>query len=219
MLPGMLITGLNAATGTVDVVYRDVDGTNGATSSRTYTAMDLGTAASDRRIIVGVGSRAASAITVTSVTVQGISATQIVAVANGNTNADIWLASVPTGTTGDVVITFSASSARQGCAVWSMTGASSGTAHDTGSSTAANPTDTINCPANGAIVGFVFNGTNSGTSTWTGITEDIDLDIGPGSSLTTGASLEFATTQTGLAVTCTLGTSSAPAGVFASWGP
>src|SRR3990167_7900479 len=117
-----------------------------ATNLTTYTwsAQNLGTASSDRYIIVAIISRqvGTTAPTVSSASIGGVSATIVrqnnSGVSNLNTVAFI-LANVPTGTTGDVVVTFGSQQVRAAIGMYAATGMNP-TPTDQGSSTAGNPT-------------------------------------------------------------------------------
>lgn len=188
----------------------------------TFASQNLGTASSDRYILVAVNSRAlgATAFNASTVTVQGISATQIVNASSTSTNstmAAIWRAAVPTGTTGDVVVTLNKSALRCSVALYSATGIDAA-ANDTDTSTANPGAVSIDIPADGFAVACNAAGTTTTFATWTNLTEDYEqLTEGYKS---TSASDGFASTQTGLAVSCEWsGTVTEPATAIASWGP
>jgi len=173
--------------------------TSGASgSSYTFSSQALGSAASDRYVIVSVGLGANSA-TVSSMTIGGVSATSVVAASGGHHNASMWIANVPTGTTGDVVLTLSGSSDRATIGVWASYGLASTTAHDTGSSTARPATDTLTTLAGGFAVGYCCN-QDGGTVSWTNATERFDEvqgQVSSGADATTdGSSLSITATQT-----------------------
>jgi hypothetical protein len=83
----------------------------------TFTAASLGTAHADRYVIVGVASVAGFARTISSATIGGVAATL-----NHNQNLGftgrIISAAVPTGATGDVVLTFSGAMTSCAIGVW-----------------------------------------------------------------------------------------------------
>lgn len=84
--------------------------TTNASGVATATGMTIGTADAGREVLVGVTSQ--STETIASVTIGGKAATQRGSITNTgvspNLQATIWGASVPTGTTADVVVTLSA---------------------------------------------------------------------------------------------------------------
>lgn len=183
----------------------------------TFSSQSLGDAAGDRHIIVGVHSRSGSNHTVSSVTVQGIAGT-IVAQQSNNTSssstAAIAIVAVPTGTTGDVVVTLSTGAVRCGVSLWRATGLASTTPVDVDSSTASNPTATLDT-GDGFAVG-VANQFGTITFSWTGLTEDLDVQV---ESNTTFSSASATTTEGTLAITATPSAAGNAVGVFASWAP
>lgn len=78
----------------------------GTGTTSTFSSVPLGVAHSSRYIVVGVGHETAGGTSTTAVTVGGISATKL---ASSNPGAwfelSMWGASVPSGTTGAVVVT------------------------------------------------------------------------------------------------------------------
>ncbi len=90
------------ASGTPAFSYRNTytDVTNA--SSYTFTAADIGTANALRLVIVGVNTQSSDP---TAITIAGVSATKIVETSTGVSRSEIWAAAVPTGTTGDIVVT------------------------------------------------------------------------------------------------------------------
>jgi hypothetical protein len=185
----------------------------------TFSSQNLGSAAADRYIVVCIQSRRASGTpTVNSVSVGGVSATIVNQVGNTGSVAAIAIAAVPSGTSGDVVVTFDSGMLRCAVELYRVTGIGSAAAHDSGVSTAAPPSRNMAIPAGGLAVGCAAFSQASGSATWSGLTEDYDTSAE--SLLTcTSASGEFATEQSSLAVTCTPSAGASPVGVFASWAP
>lgn len=188
-----------------------------------FSSVAIGTASSDRIVIVGVVLSSASAgapRTTSSVTVGGISATKIVERVNTDRESvSIWAAQVPTGTTATIAVNTSGSEGRAGVITWAMTGKSSVAAFATAfdSNTSSDPNATIDIPANGAAVAVATVGQNTST-TWTGLTERHDSSV-ESVSVQTGASDNFASAQTALSVTANFATNGQNSMVIASWGP
>lgn len=186
----------------------------------TFSSQNLGTADADRYIAVGIVARGTSPVTVSSATIGGVSATISVQTTNttpGYNIAAIIIAAVPSGTTGDIVVTFSAGVLRCGIAAYRLVGIDSITPADTGTSVANAPTTSLDIAANGVGIGMAMTQAST-TTTWTGLTEDSDFT--PESVITaSSASLFPGTTQTGLTCTGTFSAPNASAGVFASWNP
>jgi hypothetical protein len=203
----MAFTYLQSATSTAD------------TNAYTFSSQSLGDAASDRYIIVSAVARKAGAtFTLSSITIGGVSATIVRQVTNTVTNSNaaaIVIANVPTGTTGDVVVTWSTTVLRCAIGMWRATGLTSATEHDASTSTAADPTYAIDVPAGGFAIAAGLTAAAT-TAVWTGLTEKFDSTLETFVTYT-GASDEFATTQTNLTVTMDFGSANESAGVFASW--
>lgn len=182
----------------------------------TFSNQSLGVAASDRKIIVGVAGDGGTAAVI-SVTVAGVSATNVVAAFNSTGHSEIWIADVPTGATGDVVVTFgSGGKARCGIGVYRAIGSQSA-ANATASSTADPMSASLSIPSNGIAVGAGQN-SNGGSFSWTNLTERYDQTV-EGDAAHTGASIDNLTAQTPT-ITC----NPTAAGVdnvmtLASWSP
>lgn len=187
----------------------------------TFSSADLSIAGADRKIVVGISANGTtgSARSVSSMTINGVSASLVVAHQNTTESqyvSEMWAADVPTGATGDIVITWNAAMLRCGIGVYAIYGAGS-SAYDTGSSSANPMTDTLNIPAKGVAIGEASEA-NWATFGWTNLTEDFDVII-ESSASHTGASAAFATLQSALSITCTQSVDSRPSLVIASWGP
>lgn len=193
-----------------------------ATDLTTYTFSDqtFGTASSDRYIVLTINSRDAGENNpqVSSVTIGGVSASIVVQDVNQATNANISaiaIAAVPTGETGDVVITFNTEVLRCVIALYKVTELYQTTPSDTDSSTASSPSVSLDIPAKGFSIATACTASDSGTFSWTGLTENHDSIV---EFLTaSSASSEFISQQSGLTITATPNTSSNQVGVFASW--
>lgn len=186
----------------------------------TFAAQNFGAAAADRYLVVVIQSRKGGAsTTITGVTIGGITATEVVQRTNNVTNTDvagIFIAAVPTGTSGDVVITFGAGMARCGISLFRGTGMNP-TPYDTDSSVASDPTCTLNIPADGAAVAGGITAASS-SAAWTGLTERSDAVIETFITATS-ASDEGMSLESNRTITIDFGTSSETVGVFASFEP
>lgn len=186
----------------------------------TFASQNLGTADADRYIIVGIQSRlSAGPHTVSSVTVGGVSATPVVTADRGtNSRGSIYIAAVPTGTTGDVVVTLSTGILRCGIALWRAVGIDSATPTDTETSVAEtnDPAGSIDVPAGGFAVGVGLTNALT-TATWTGLNEDSDTQA---EITMTAGSQEFVSAQTGLTLLIDFAAATTDSiGVWAAWAP
>ena len=187
-----------------------------ALTTYTFSSQAFGTASATRSIIVGVSSAIAGSATISSATIGGVSATISKQFAQGTRAvAGIIIASVPTGTTGTVAITFNTAMLRCAIGVWAAYDLSSITATATAQSS-ANPEDlSLNVSANGIAVGVSYNNViSAGSASWTGFTERFDFGV---QGLYTGADYTATTAQTPLAVTLTHASPSNDGGVSASF--
>tara|TARA_Y100000031_G_C8217101_1_gene383991 strand:+ start:110 stop:1165 length:1056 start_codon:yes stop_codon:yes gene_type:complete len=202
-------------------------------SSYTFSSQAIGAADSTRIVVVGIatGDANVGSPTINSVTVGGSSATAVIEqAALVRSKCAIYQRAIASGTTADIVVNLSGSAYGCGIGLWRMVGANS-TVADTAADTAATNSSellstTIDVPANGVLIGVATAQSSSGdpTFTWSEITERYEIGEwagGGGDRGTSGASLDYATTQTGITVTCdqTNGNIYEGAMVLASWGP
>jgi len=183
-----------------------------ATDLTTYTfsTQSIGDANSSRKVIVGVHG-SINFQTVSTVTVGGISATILVQEATLGIVAAIAIAEVPTGTTADVVVTFTGAMDRCAIGIWRAVGSISMTPIDTGSSTADPGTDTLTSVIGGYCVCV---GTGGDTATWTNATENYDALI---ESTTYKNGALAATAATTIAPSCNYATTVVQSTVFATF--
>lgn len=175
-----------------------------------YTSQAIGTASSDRIVVVAVSARSAAATT-TAVIIGGISASKIVERTSTDTTSAIWAAPVPTGTTATISVSWSGTVFWQGIAVWAMTGTAgnaaalntSGAFDNSGTLTIDT---TITIPANGGSIGnAVVAQTGNNSATWVGLTKNVDYFVSGENNSWTGASLTPASLQSGITVSSTWG--------------
>lgn len=203
----------------VDITFTDssVDPTD--LTTYTFSAQAFGAEAADRKIIVGISNRGLN-FGITSVTIGGVAATSVVQSPAGaaTDKASIFIADVPTGATGDVVIVFGGGMTRVGIGVWRMVGASTSTPTDTGTSATDPATTTLTIAANGGGVGCGLSVGVTSTATWAGLAEDYD-EVVESTITHTGAHLN-SVAGGDIAVSCDwTGTPSPGVAAFASWPP
>jgi len=202
------------APATVTFTDSSVDATNGTVY--TFSGQAIGTAASNRKVVFAA--YASNGPANATATLGGNAATQIASVTNGGGEIRLFQIDVPSGTTADIVVTWSAGVLRCGIGVWAVYGAESSAHATAADSDGSDPLSvSLNCPAGGVVIAAAFN-SNGSTFTWAGVTENYD-EVVEGANTHTGASDAFATTQTGLAISCDPSASSDQGLVAASWGP
>lgn len=212
MLIGTQLTGFGASgAGGADATinYEDEAHLASAWTANTFSSMAFGTATADRDIIVSVSGMTTTTRAISSITAGGVSLSLVVRIQpTSSFVVEIWKGAVPTGTTGDVVVTWDGALNTQGggAIVHSAYGAASA-ASDTATGGAATPSNpystTIDIPAGGVAVAITnINDTGGGTVTWAGLTEDVDVTV-DANTMHSGASDAFASTQTSLSVSVT----------------
>lgn len=204
------------------VTYTDAKSDNVGGSSTTFSSVTIGTASSDRYVVVVATVRTSgiSDITMTC-TIAGVSATSVATVASLTASAhrqNIFIAAVPTGTTGNVVLTFSRSSIRSMISVFAVTGIDGLTASATATSTASPGSGTITIPAGGIAIAGSYN-ILGGAYTWSNLTEQ-HYSVFNTNNYWAAASDAFATLQTSRVITATMaGSPVQPVHCFAAWSP
>lgn len=173
-------------------------GSSVASASTSLTIFgSFGTAAADRLLFCGInyGDTNAAPPTVTGVTIGGITATKVDGIRPiNNTLSDgittticdfgVWWAPVPTGTSGNVVMTFSAASSTSGgvaLTIVAVTGSDTSSPVVTHSNTTASSTSVSGnavLPTNGAVIGFAAtDGDGLSSWAWTNLTLGLSANI------------------------------------------
>lgn len=175
MIPGM-IGGRPTAGPNVTFLGSAVDPGNG--SSFSFTGKDFGPAAPDRRIIVVYDLANVGTFSLSSLTIGGVGGSSVVNVnsADGNRiRVGIYIAAVPTGTTGTIAITTDTSVDYCAVAWFAVTGLDGASATNTASDDAGDPLSAaITVQAAGFAVGVAASNSSSGF-TWSGLNEVVDV--------------------------------------------
>jgi len=179
----------------------------------TYThSVNFGDEASDRKIIVLGAGRDTDNWDISAITIGGVSATVTRADGSVGSYKEIWcaIADVPTGTSGNVVVTYTGQMSDNFVLVYRATGIVSNTATDYLSAGGDPATGTLDVIRGGVVVGLeISNMYRTGAATWTGLTEDVDISDGAGDDYQiSGASLIPTETSIDLTVTCDITTGS-----------
>lgn len=185
-------------------------GVNAVSNVATYSSVSIGTATSDRIVVVTVASEQ-TGVTPTSCTIDyGTGDTAMTAgtlASFGAQAAQTFRLAVPTGTTATIKVTFTGGSpiaSRNKIAVYRVTGAdSSAVTAGADTSTDMDATDPLTTGVNtivtsGGFLAVVSGATDTDAKTWANATEDIDEDAGVFRFTTA-----FSTTAGTLVRTCT----------------
>ncbi len=202
--------------------YRTVASGGGITSAYagtatgaggTYSGVPIGTAASNRRVVVGMAGNGSD---VTALTVAGQSCTRVATGGSGTRWCDLFVtdAYVTSGTTATIVVTGGGAEVR--LFVWTITGTSTAATYQTQTDSTAPLSVSLDIPAGG--VAFMVANCNASCSgfTGTGFTQDsLNETSGFGSVAIHG---DFASAQTALTVAAAGGTGTCGL-IAASWSP
>lgn len=177
---------VSAGGGSVSLSYLFSTGTNTARADYTFPAQPLGSESASRGILVMFSLRdTGTSATSTSVTVSNsagglVSLSRVVSTnqtGGGNlTMTEAWYGAVPSGTTGDIVLTFSESVLRCVVSGYAVTG-------NTTAEYAAGIVNGTSIPmsvngATGGALASMIGIPMSTTVTWTGVTEDSETVAG-----------------------------------------
>jgi hypothetical protein len=160
-----------------------IAGVTASSNVATYTDAAIGAEAADRIVVVCIGTELASSVP-TACTIAGSAATPAEAATLGAVNTHIFYRAVPTGTTATITVTFGStnpSDTQNRIAVFRVVGASV-TPTDTGQvgDTDADPitSGALSIPTDGAGIAVAAFATDTTARTWSGFTEDLDVDAG-----------------------------------------
>jgi hypothetical protein len=159
------------------LVYQDYQGSSANSSSYTFSSMGIGTADVNRKVLVCIGSVAPQDLLPTSVSVGGISASLIVSQIespDGVANLAIFEATVPTGTTADVVVGFANSQNTVTCVTYSANGLNMTPTDSDGEGGISSSSITATVTRSNG--GFVLAGVlaiSASDIDWTGVSEDL----------------------------------------------
>lgn len=215
MIPGTIPAGNFVNTfgaRTVSFVTTDYDEPLNGDSSYSFSGVSLGTAASDRWIILGVHGLANedySATAITSCTVNGYTGVPVAQDYYTDDRAVIGIvvAYCPTGTTGTIVVNFNSDVGACYISVWEVNGLVKFAPYDSDTDTSGSMSITLDTLADGFIIAVgSAEDTFISTATWTNVTERYDTEksivtaFNTSSHTVTGAD----TTTSGSAVTVSL---------------
>jgi hypothetical protein len=195
-------------------------------SGGVWNGVTFGTAATNRKIVLGVGARNSLGDgTLSGATVDGnATSSAILRIGAGSQNkAALRIVDLPTGTSGNITVTWSTTQGRCGAGLWAVYGAASSTASDTdfdeASTVDAASSVTLTVPAKGVAIGYAISvGASALTSTATGLSEAFDAVV-ESTIAHTGGQLN---SSAGGNIALTFTWSTTPSlngcpGVFASW--
>jgi|SRR5688572_487759 len=189
---------------------------NSTANNITYTfgGQSLGEAAADRYIIVAVAFRDDGlSADATAVSVAGVAATEFGNVSFANSSEScytgFWIVALPSGTTGDIVITGNTTMTEVAATWYRVTGLASATPTDTSTDTAGTGVNVmdmnLDVQAGGIVLAIATSDVEGIACTWTGIVDEDD-DVGLGNMRATAASRKQTAAGAAQAIQVTMGT-------------
>lgn len=172
---------------------------NVGSTVKTWAAVPFGTEDPDRIIYVAIGGRAAYVIS--SITIGGVTA----AVDVSTSDSGIWLASakVPTGTSGDVVATWTGNQTRASIIAWAINDVP-GAFIPAVTQVLGTSVGTIAAPDNSLVIAAAYWNNVIGTITWTELIDAQNIDVSAVNAMssaykfvTSAASVDLAVSNTG----------------------
>jgi len=187
-----------------------------------FDGISIGTASADRVVVVAISGNNGSTGVPSAVTIAGNSATLAGSTyVGGESDSSIWYATVATGTTADIDITYSAGKQSVSIGVYAITGCNPDPLDTSGSTTADTPSTTITAHPGSTLIACASHAVASGTTTtWTGPTEDYDEDDAPTTDNCgfTSASSDYSALQDEITVTASAdGTAATSSMACAVW--
>lgn len=166
MLISNQLTGFGAGGGVAaaTIEFTESEEQAGDSSPYTFSNKAYGAAASNRTVIVSIAAHLDGSGLFTAVTIDGVSATEIVQASDSSMETAIWAADVPTGVSGDIVVTCSGSPNRCSIGVWAAYGI--GAADDTAVDIAEAFSQALTISAGGVAVAVSINNHATATASW-----------------------------------------------------
>lgn len=179
------------------LTYRTIVGSTSGLSSYTLSAVPIGTASSSRYVVIAMSAKflGTTAASISTLTIGGVSATIVTTATGTGSNiatTTLAYALVPTGTTADIVVTYSRAALRCAAAVWTISGSgtiSVDTSNQFGGSANPSPTATLDLSTSAVTMGVGARFTNTGSHIWSGLTKRGQTDFGSGTISAADATL------------------------------
>ena len=174
-----MIAEVSAPAGAIELSY--VGRVSDLVDRNIYTFSDaaIGAATGDREIVVGVLGIGNNRV-LNAVAIGGVTATLHRNFTSSGNRLAICSANVPTGTTGDIVVTFNGAVAACSVAVFRMVNHTSAVPHDTrlnGTAFVDPLAVNIDVPEDGVVVSAAWGFSWNAEVTWAGVNEDHDLNL------------------------------------------
>lgn len=165
--------GLRSAANVDAMKYISSATSSASQTSYTFAAQNIGDPATDRLVIVGASGYSTTSRTFTSITIGGTAATMHIRATTAiSFPGGIGSLVVPSGSTADIVITFSGSASTAAIVVYAAYRLGSTTPVGTGQSSGTAPSIALTTVAGGVAMSNIRSGTSN--LNWVGLQEDVD---------------------------------------------
>lgn len=174
--------------------------TNG--TDQTWSGVSLGAADASRRILLAITNAGDANTRTVASTIAGVGGTQIATSGGTAVFSAIHIAHVPTGTTGDIRLLFSANTVNQMViGIYRVIGMGADAAYDSAGTFGTSPQSiSLDVPSGGVVIGAARVSTNT-TFSWTGADEGFDLTLSNSVTQThSGGSRSFVSAVSGHSV-------------------
>ena len=211
------------ATSCLALEYLGTKTSNANTTGYTFSNVNFGAEDPTRRIVIVVANGGDSFVRTLSATVAGVSATQMVHGGADYAFVTIFIAAVPTGTTGTISLSYSSPTVNHVVVgVYKLVGLSANTPFATSTYATSPPANLgLAVPAGGCVIAGIRRSASS-TFTWSGLDENYDLTIsGGGGAIAqgySGASKCFANASPSQSITVTPTATGNPSAAAVAWG-
>jgi hypothetical protein len=202
--------------------YRNTYTSTANLTTYTFSACDLGALGTNRLVVVGVNAPSNQAVS--SITVDGASATLAITSGSNARLSEIWYASTNSNATGDIVVTFAGAQTAAAIHVWAGYPASATPVDAVGTNASASSLTLSNvAKTSGGFTVMCSKRNDTSDVSWTQngaetITEDHDSDLEAANGISAASHANTATTTTD-DYTATFTGSTGCGAAIASWGP
>ena len=202
--------------------YRNTYTSTANQTTYTFSACDLGSLGTNRLVVVGINAPSNQAVS--SVTIDGVSATLAITSGAASRLAEIWYASTNSNATGDIVVTFAGSQTAAAIHVWVGYPTSATPVDAVGTNNSASSLTLSNvAKTSGGFTVMCSKRNDTSDVSWTQngaetITEDHDSDLEAANGISAASHVNTATTTTD-DYTATFTGSTGCGAAIASWGP
>lgn len=167
----------------------------------TFSSLNIGAPSATRYVVVGLTCQVGAGANLT-LSIGGISATQLVSSVGSGVRAVIFIAKVPTGTSANIVVNSSVGASTCAVCVWSLEGLLSPTPTSTGTASSSGASSSLTAVAGGVVIACSIFWAYS-SSSWAGVIKDVDVNYFDGIAFSNSGGSSIAATSGSVSVSNT----------------